>query len=105
MAEAGRLAGKVALVTGAASGEGGDPLDEEGFFEWDERPVLILQPKPGADAIVREEMLAFLDGKIAKWWMPDEVACVAEIPLGATGKIDKRAIRIQFAHYKLPGLG
>ncbi len=141
-------------------GEGGDPLDEEGFFDtgdistidergymqitdrakdviksggewissidveniamghpdvacaavigvahpkWDERPLLILQPKPDVDSIARKDMLAFLEGKIAKWWMPDDVVCVAEIPLGATGKIDKKAIRTQFADYKLPG--
>jgi non-ribosomal peptide synthetase component E (peptide arylation enzyme) len=47
---------------------------------------------------------AFLDGKIAKWWMPDDVLCVAEIPLGVTGKIDKRTIRTHFADYKFPGL-
>ena len=41
----------------------------------------------------REEFLAFLDGKIAKWWMPDDVVFVDEIPLGATGKIDKKLIR------------
>jgi fatty-acyl-CoA synthase len=139
-------------------GEGGSPLDEEGFFDtgdistidargymqitdrakdviksggewissidvenvamchpnvacaavigvahpkWDERPILIVQAKAEAGTVTREDMLTFLEGKIAKWWMPDDVLCVEEIPLGATGKIDKKAIRLQFADYVL----
>ena len=71
--------------------------------KWDERPLLIVQTNPGAQA-TREDMLAFLDGRIAKWWMPDDVVFVTEIPLGATGKVDKKRVRAQFADYKLPGL-
>ena len=44
-----------------------------------------------------------MDGKIAKWWMPDDVAFVDEIPHTATGKIKKTALREQFAHYRFPG--
>ncbi|HEV2651901.1 MAG TPA: long-chain-fatty-acid--CoA ligase [Rhizomicrobium sp.] len=141
-------------------GEGGDPLDDEGFFDtgdistidsrgymqitdrakdviksggewissidveniamghpdvacaavigvahpkWDERPLLIIQPCPGA-VVERDVMLTYLDGRIAKWWMPDDVVCIEEIPLGATGKIDKKAIRLRFADYVLPSL-
>ncbi len=69
--------------------------------KWDERPLLIVQPKPG-ESPTREEMLAQLDGKIAKWWMPDDVVFVESIPLGATGKINKLALREQFKDYKLP---
>jgi len=69
--------------------------------KWDERPLLLIKPKPG-QTISREEMLAFLEGKIAKWWMPDEVLTVDDIPLGATGKIDKKALREQFKDYVLP---
>ncbi|MGE0596140.1 MAG: long-chain-fatty-acid--CoA ligase [Hyphomonadaceae bacterium] len=69
--------------------------------KWDERPLLIVEPKPGAQP-TKEQMLAFLDGKIAKWWMPDDVALVEKIPLGATGKINKLALREQFKDYKLP---
>ncbi len=60
--------------------------------KWRERPLLIVKLKPGALATPRE-FLDFLDGKIAKWWMPDEVRFVDEIPLGGTGKIDKKLIR------------
>jgi fatty-acyl-CoA synthase len=69
--------------------------------KWDERPLLIVQLKPGETA-TKEEFIEFLQGKIAKWWMPDDVAFVDEIPLGATGKIDKKLLRTRFADYSLP---
>ena len=69
--------------------------------KWDERPLLIVQPKPGAQP-TKESVLKFLDGKIAKWWTPDDVQFVEAIPLGATGKINKLALREQFKDYKLP---
>jgi fatty-acyl-CoA synthase len=69
--------------------------------KWDERPLLIIQPKPGA-APTKESVLAHLDGKIAKWWTPDDVAFVDAIPLGATGKINKLALRDMFKGYTLP---
>jgi len=69
--------------------------------KWDERPLLVVTLKPGETA-TREEFLAFLDGKIAKWWMPDDVVFVEDIPLGATGKIDKKLIRQRMADYVLP---
>ena len=72
--------------------------------KWDERPLLLVQLKPGATA-TKEEFLAFLEGKIAKWWMPDDVVFVDSIPLGATGKIDKKLIRQQFADYAFPVAG
>jgi len=69
--------------------------------KWDERPLLLVKLKPGMTA-TKEEFLAFLEGKIAKWWMPDDVVFVDDIPLGATGKIDKKLIRQRFEHYVLP---
>ena len=69
--------------------------------KWDERPILLCQLKPGATA-ERDDLRAFLGGKIAKWWMPDDVLFVDEIPLGATGKIDKKLIRQRLAGYTLP---
>jgi fatty-acyl-CoA synthase len=69
--------------------------------KWDERPLLIIEPKAGARP-TREQVLAFLEGKIAKWWMPDDVAFVERIPLGATGKINKLALRETFKGYTLP---
>jgi fatty-acyl-CoA synthase len=69
--------------------------------KWDERPLLIVVLKPGQTA-TKAELLSFLDGKVAKWWMPDDVAFVEEIPHTATGKILKTALRDQFKSYKLP---
>ena len=60
--------------------------------KWEERPLLIDKLRAGERA-TREEILGFLEGKIARWWMPDEVLFVDEIPLGATGKIDKKRLR------------
>ncbi|MEW6642091.1 MAG: fatty-acid--CoA ligase [Pseudomonadota bacterium] len=69
--------------------------------KWDERPLLIIQLKDGQTA-TREEILSYMDGKIAKWWMPDDVAFVTAIPHTATGKILKTALRDQFKDYTLP---
>ncbi|MFC4594599.1 long-chain-fatty-acid--CoA ligase [Sphingobium tyrosinilyticum] len=69
--------------------------------KWDERPLLLIKLCRGQTAD-KQEFLAFLDGKIAKWWMPDDVQFVDDIPLGATGKIDKKRLRDQFTGYALP---
>jgi fatty-acyl-CoA synthase len=146
------------IASGYFRGEGGDPIDEEGFFDtgdvstidpdgymaitdrakdviksggewissidveniamghpkaalcavigvvhpkWDERPILLVQLRPGETA-EKQEMLDWLDGKIAKWWTPDDVLFVEEIPLGATGKIDKKLLRTRLVGYALP---
>ena len=69
--------------------------------KWDERPLLVIVLKPGKST-TREELLAFLSGKIAKWWMPDDVQFVDEIPHTATGKIQKTLLRERFGSYRLP---
>ena len=69
--------------------------------KWDERPLLIIVRKKDM-ALEREEILRFFEGKIAKWWMPDDVVFVDEIPHTATGKIQKTTLRDQFAQHKLP---
>jgi 3-(methylthio)propionyl---CoA ligase len=69
--------------------------------KWDERPLLVVMKKPGAE-VTREELLAFYDGKIAKWWTPDDVVFVDAIPLGATGKMQKIKLREQFKDHVLP---
>jgi fatty-acyl-CoA synthase len=69
--------------------------------KWDERPVLLVKLEPGVEA-TKDEFLAFLEGKIAKWWTPDDVVFVDDIPLGATGKIDKKLIRERMKGYVLP---
>jgi fatty-acyl-CoA synthase len=69
--------------------------------KWDERPVLLVKLKPGEIATA-DDFLSFLEGKIAKWWTPDDVLFVDDIPLGATGKIDKKLIRQRMEGYVLP---
>jgi 3-(methylthio)propionyl---CoA ligase len=69
--------------------------------KWDERPLLVVMKKPGAE-VSREELLAFYDGKIAKWWTPDDVVFVDAIPLGATGKMQKMKLREMLKDHKLP---
>jgi fatty-acyl-CoA synthase len=69
--------------------------------KWDERPLLAVLLKSGASA-TKDEILSFFEGKIAKWWLPDDVAFVDEIPLGATGKMQKNKLREQFEGYTLP---
>ncbi len=69
--------------------------------KWDERPLLIVVPKPGRSP-TKEGILAYYEDKIAKWWMPDDVVIVEEIPHTATGKIQKMTLRERFRDYKLP---
>ena len=69
--------------------------------KWDERPLLIVVRKPGMD-VSKEDLLAYYEGKIAKWWTPDDVQFVDSIPLGATGKLLKTRLREQFKDYQLP---
>ena len=71
--------------------------------KWDERPLLVVVLKKGETA-TKEELLGFMQGKVAKWWMPDDVAFVDEIPHTATGKIQKLMLRQQFKDYVLPGV-
>ena len=69
--------------------------------KWDERPLLIVVAKK-ENAPSREELLEFLRGKVAKWWLPDDVVFVQEIPHTATGKIKKTELRDSFRDYRLP---
>ncbi|HMO45763.1 MAG TPA: 3-(methylthio)propionyl-CoA ligase [Rubrivivax sp.] len=69
--------------------------------KWDERPLLVVVKKPGAE-VTRDEMLKFFEGKIAKWWTPDDVVFTDAIPLGATGKMQKNKLREMYKDYKLP---
>jgi fatty-acyl-CoA synthase len=68
--------------------------------KWDERPILVVIRKPGSDA-TGEDIRAFLSDKIAKWWLPDAVEFVDEIPHTGTGKISKKDLRERFADYRL----
>ena len=69
--------------------------------KWDERPLVVAVKKPGA-RITRDELLEFYKGKVAKWWMPDDVTFVDQLPHTATGKLLKTKLRQDFKDYKLP---
>ncbi|MGH8686446.1 MAG: 3-(methylthio)propionyl-CoA ligase [Burkholderiales bacterium] len=70
--------------------------------KWDERPIVVAVKKAG-QALTREDLLKFYEGKIAKWWMPDDVVFVDELPHTATGKLSKLTLREKFKDYRLPG--
>ncbi|MGH8673119.1 MAG: 3-(methylthio)propionyl-CoA ligase, partial [Burkholderiales bacterium] len=70
--------------------------------KWDERPIVIAVKKPGQE-VSKDELLKFYEGKIAKWWMPDDVLFVADLPHTATGKLSKLTLRQKFSDYRLPG--
>lgn len=69
--------------------------------KWDERPLLVVVVRPGMD-LTKDELIQFYDGKIAKWWTPDDVVFSEALPLGATGKILKNKLRDTYRDYKLP---
>ena len=69
--------------------------------KWDERPMLVVVKRPGME-VTREDLLGFFDGKIAKWWLPDDVVFTEALPMGATGKIQKNRLRDQYREHKLP---
>jgi len=68
--------------------------------QWNERPLLIVVKKQGA-SVTRDELLAFYEGKVARWWMPDDVVFVDELPHTATGKLSKKMLREQYKQYRL----
>jgi 3-(methylthio)propionyl---CoA ligase len=68
--------------------------------KWDERPIVVAVKKPGQD-VSKTDLLKFYEGKIAKWWMPDDVVFVQELPHTATGKLSKLTLRQQMKDYKL----
>jgi 3-(methylthio)propionyl---CoA ligase len=70
--------------------------------KWDERPIVVAVKKQGAQ-VTRDELLAFYQGKVAKWMVPDDVVFVAELPHTATGKLSKLTLRQRMQDYKLPG--
>ncbi|WP_127519527.1 long-chain-fatty-acid--CoA ligase [Mesorhizobium sp. Z1-4] len=71
--------------------------------KWDERPLLVVVAKTGKSP-TKDDLMDYLAGKVAKWWLPDDVVFVEEIPHTATGKIQKTTLRDQFKDYSLPGV-
>jgi fatty-acyl-CoA synthase len=69
--------------------------------KWDERPLLVVVKKPNAE-VSKESVLAHLQGKVAKWWLPDDVVFADEIPHTATGKISKLTLRERYKSYVFP---
>lgn len=69
--------------------------------KWQERPLLLVVKRPGKEA-TRDELLAFLADKVAKWWLPDDVVFVQELPHTATGKLLKTKLRDDYRNYQLP---
>ena len=68
--------------------------------KWTERPLLLVQVKEGED-LSKDEILQWYDGKVAKWWIPDDVVFVDSLPHTATGKIQKFELRQTFKDYQL----
>jgi fatty-acyl-CoA synthase len=64
--------------------------------KWQERPLALVVRRPGSE-VTAEELLAFLDGRVAKWWLPDLIEFADELPKTGTGKFDKKVVRDQFA--------
>jgi fatty-acyl-CoA synthase len=69
--------------------------------KWSERPLACVVVKPG-ETLTKDEVLGFLDGRIAKWWMPDDVVFIDEVPKTSVGKFSKKDLRDRFADHVLP---
>jgi fatty-acyl-CoA synthase len=72
--------------------------------KWSERPLACVVVKPG-ESLGKDELLAFLDGRVAKWWLPDDVVFIDEVPKTSVGKFSKKDLRDRFAHHVLPTAG
>ena len=69
--------------------------------KWSERPLLVVVRRPGME-VSSEELLRFFEGKVAKWWIPDDVVFADSLPVGGTGKIQKNKLREAYQEYRLP---
>ena len=69
--------------------------------KWNERPLLVVVRKPGAE-VTADALLRFYQGKVAKWWVPEDAVFVDQLPHTATGKLSKRTLREQLKDYRLP---
>jgi fatty-acyl-CoA synthase len=70
--------------------------------KWQERPLALVAPQPEfRDTITKEEILTFLSGRVAKWWLPDDVIFIDAVPKTSVGKFNKRALRDRFKDYQL----
>ena len=69
--------------------------------KWAERPLLVVVRRPGMD-VTRDELLKWFDGKVARWWTPDDVVFADSLPVGGTGKVQKNRLRETYAQHRLP---
>jgi fatty-acyl-CoA synthase len=69
--------------------------------KWEERPLLLVVRRPGQE-VPREELLGWFEGKVAKFWMPDDVVFVDALPIGGTGKVQKNKLREAYRQHPLP---
>ena len=69
--------------------------------KWVERPMLVILPHEGRQPSP-DDIRGYLDGRIASWWMPDDIVIVEDIPHTATGKVSKLTLRQRFRDHKLP---
>jgi len=72
--------------------------------KWAERPLACVVVKPGEE-LTKEEVVEFLDGRVAKWWLPDDVVFIDEVPKTSVGKFSKKDLRDRFDDYTLPTAG
>jgi fatty-acyl-CoA synthase len=70
--------------------------------KWQERPLLLVVPRAGA-RIDKDELLGMFAGKVAKWWLPDDVLMLEELPHTATGKLNKLALRARYQDHLIEG--
>jgi len=69
--------------------------------KWDERPLACVVLRQGA-TLTREDILNHLEGKVARWWLPDDVVFIEEVPKTSVGKFDKKVLRERFKDHVLP---
>jgi fatty-acyl-CoA synthase len=69
--------------------------------KWAERPLACVVVRPGEE-LTKEELLDFLSTRVAKWWLPDDIQFIDEVPKTSVGKFSKKTLRERFADYKLP---
>ena len=69
--------------------------------KWQERPLACVVVKEG-ESVTKDEIITFLDGRVAKWWIPDDVVFIDEVPKTSVGKFSKKDLRERFADYELP---
>jgi fatty-acyl-CoA synthase len=70
--------------------------------KWQERPLALVVRRPGAE-VTAEELLTHLEGRVAKWWLPDRIDFADELPKTGTGKFDKKVVRERYSDLLLEG--